>query len=493
MQPGPRAKTMQRLSSIDQVPDAARPGYTPSACKVGIVHLGPGAFHKAHQAALTDAVLAIRGGDWRILGISLRSQQAVQELSPQNGLYTLIAKGAGGTRARVIGAISGAICSADDPGPALAAMAAPATRIVSLTVTEKAYGLDRYTRGCDPTHPAIAADLANPGHPQGVLGLLTAALARRRDAGLPPFTVLCCDNLPENGALLRGAVVDFSARLDQALATWIRTNVAFPSTMVDRITPAPTDSTRAQAASLISAHDLAATETEDFCQWVIEDNFTMGRPDWNLAGAVFVDDVAPYEKMKLRMLNGSHSMLAYVGFHTGCTYVRDAMADPAIANLVQRHLTTAAATLGRVDGIDYPEYAAALLSRFENPAIAHETFQIAMDGSEKMEQRIFSAVPEARKVGVDIRPFAFTTAAWLRHVSGATHDCAPYELRDPRAAQLTELFHDRQGSEIIASLHDTELIPANLRDDLEFWLTVQTILVEMLTMPMRAVVAKEVA
>ena len=482
-----------RLTSLDQVPAALRPGYAPADHGVGIVHLGLGAFHKAHQAALTDLALAATGGDWRILGVSLRSPKASEELHPQTGLYTLIEKGTEGTEARVVASIADAVCSAGDPEPALAAMAAETTRIVSLTVTEKAYGLDRAAQGCDPQHPAVAADLATPDAPQGVLGLLTEALRRRRAAGLPPFTVLCCDNLPDNGVLLRGAVVDFARRLDPALSDWIAAEVAFPSTMVDRITPAATEATRAEAAALTGCEDLAAVETERFCQWVVEDHFPLGRPDWEAAGVIFTDDVSAFEAMKLRMLNGSHSMLAYAGFHAGAAHVRDVMADAPLAALVRRHLTTAAATLPPIAGIDTTAYAEALLRRFENPAIAHETFQIAMDGSEKMPQRIFSAIPDARRGGVSVRAFAFATAAWLRHVSGRSHDCAPYELRDPIAARLQTLAAGQDAPGIVAGLRETGLAPEPVVRDAAFWDEVTEILARMLSQPMADVIAAEAA
>ena len=484
---------MRRLTAPDQVPAALRPGYDPAAHGTGIVHLGPGAFHRAHQAALTDRAIAARGGDWRILAVSLRSARAAEALHAQNGLYTLIAKGADGVEARVIGAIADAIRSAGDPGAALAAMTDPATRIVSLTVTEKAYGFDRAAEGCDPAHPAVAADLARPARPQGVLGLLTQALRLRREAGRMPFTVLCCDNLPANGTLLRAAVVDFARRLDGDLARWIAATVAFPSTMVDRITPAATEATLAEAARLTGCEDRAAIETESFCQWVVEDRFPSGRPAWEAAGAIFTDDVAPYETMKLRMLNGSHSMLAYAGFHAGATHVRDVMANPDLAALVRAHLAAAAATLPPVPGIETRDYAAALIRRFENPLIAHETFQIAMDGSEKLPQRIFAAVIDARARGAAIRPFAFATAAWARHISGATHDCPAYELRDPRAAMLRAIAAGQGAGAIVAGLTQASFMPEPIAGDDGFWSQVETILADMLTRPMTEVIAREAA
>lgn len=422
---------MRRLSSLARVNGpASLPGYDPAAHGRGIVHLGIGAFHRAHQAAVTDAALAARGGDWRITGVSLRSQDVARAMNPQNGLYTLIERGAAGTSARVIAAIDHVIAA--DPAATLTALCDPGVRIVTLTVTEKGYGIDRATRAPDPDHPAVRADLAAPLTPAGTLGLLVAALARRRQAGHLPLAVLSCDNLPENGALLREGVLGFARLTDPALADWIAATVTFPSSMVDRITPAATADTLAEAARQTGCTDLAAVETEPFLQWVIEDAFPHGRPEWEAGGALFVSDVAPYEQMKLTMLNGSHSMLAYAGFLSGQRFVRDVMTDPALSRLVARHLQAAAAELPPLPDIDLGAYAQALRERFRNPAIAHETRQIAMDGTEKLPQRIFNPALLALQRGHDLRPFAFATAAWMRYALGRTDAGAPYPLRDPR-------------------------------------------------------------
>lgn len=484
-----------RLSAQADLPDELALAYRPESHGVGIVHLGLGAFHKAHQAAYTDMALARSGGDWRILGVSLRSADPSAQLGPQDGRYTLIERGAGGSRARVIGAIAGALCTDGAPGPVLAAMADPGCKIVSLTVTEKAYGLDRANTGCNPAHPAVNADLANPEQPQGVLGLIVRALALRREAGIAPFAVLCCDNLPDNGHLLRGAVIDFARRVDPGLADHISQDVAFPSTMVDRITPAPTDDTRSEAARLTGYEDAAAVETEAFHQWVIEDDFPLGRPDWHLAGAVFATSVAPYEAMKLRMLNGSHSMIAYAGFHAGLPLVRDVMADAGLSALVRRHLKAAAATLPPLPGIDLDTYGAELQDRFTNPSIAHETFQIAMDGTEKLPQRIFAPARDTLKKGGDLRPFAFATAAWMRHATRATHDCPSYDLRDPRAGDIAAaLATAKTPRAIVEALCN---LPDFMPDDLvayPVWrAALADILGVMMKSGMRAAIAAEVA
>ncbi len=443
---------MPRLNASVSLPDTvAAPGYTPADHGTGIVHLGLGAFFRAHQAVYTDDALARSGGDWRILGVSLRSTAPAEELAPQDGLYTLIERGDGTPKARIIGAISGAVSGATEIEAIRAALAAPKTRIVTLTVTEKGYGIDRARGGADESHPAVAEDLASPEAPHGVLGLLVQALKLRRAAGTAPFTVLCCDNLPENGTMLRAGVVDFANRCDPELADWIAAEVAFPSCMVDRITPARTETTLADAARLTGHDDAAAIETEPFTQWVIEDRFPAGRPDWEAGGALFVEDVAPYEQMKLRMLNGAHSMLAYSGFLAGHRYVRDTVADDDLRRLIQRQFSAAAATLEPLPGIDFDSYAQQLLERFANPSIAHETYQIAMDGTQKLPQRILQPALSALQSGQNVRPFAFATAAWMRYSLGRTDDGETYALRDPLEAEIAERLANAQTSESIFS------------------------------------------
>jgi len=428
---------LPRLASLDDLPPGVRrPGYVPARHGTGHVHIGPGGFFRAHPAVHADDALAARGGDWRILALGLRGREAAAALNPQGGLYTLLVQGPERTAARVIGALAGVVAAADDPAAPLAALARPVTRVVTLTVTEKAYGLDRARGGVDPAHPDIAADLAGRTPPASPVGLLVAALGLRRARGLAPFTVLSCDNLPANGPLLAGAVTDFARRSDPALADWIARHVAFPSAMVDRITPAPDAATRALAARLTGRDDRAAIATEPFCQWVIEDRFPAGRPAWEAGGAELVADVLPWERAKLWMLNGTHSLLAYAGHLAGRALVRDAMADPALVALARRHLAAAAATLPAGAGPDRAAYAAALMDRFANPAIAHATFQIAMDGSEKLPQRLVAPALAARAAGQDIAPFAFAVAAWMRHCLGRGEDGRPYPLQDPRAAAI---------------------------------------------------------
>ncbi len=398
----------------------------PRRPRPGILHLGPGAFFRAHLAVYTDGALRAKGGAWGIEVAGLRDAATARQFTAQDGCFTLLVRDGTDTRAQVLGPVLRGVAPDDIP----ARMAAPEIRIVTLTVTEKAYGLDPESGGLDPTHPAIAADLTNRAPPRSAVGLIAAGLAARRDAGVPPFTPLSCDNLAGNGHLLRRLVLDFAAHRDPALAEWIATEVPFPSTMVDRITPASTPATRADARRLTGMDDPLAVETEPFLQWVIEDRFAQGRPDWDRAGALFVQDVAPYEAMKLRMLNGTHSLLAWLGLAAGHEFVRDAIADPVIAGAARSHLQAAARTLASVPGVDPGAYAEALLERFRNRAIAHRLDQIAMDGTQKLPPRILSPAAEMLAKGGDTDSFARVTAGWVWHA--AQHE----PLRDPRADEI---------------------------------------------------------
>ncbi|MDF1601799.1 mannitol dehydrogenase family protein [Mesorhizobium sp. YIM 152430] len=447
--------------------DVALPAYVPEDHGCGIVHIGIRAFHKAHQAIYTDTALGLDGGDWRILGVSLRSREAATGLNPQDGRFLLLTRGADGDHARLIGSIAHVLVAPDAPDAVIAAIADPATRIVTVTVTEKAYGIDRSTGGLDLTHEAIAHDLDAPDAPRGVIGFLVAGLARRRATNAGPLTILCCDNLPENGHMLSRLVDAFARRVDPALPAWIDANIRFPSSMVDRITPAPTDRTLADADRMSGLRDDAAVETEPFSQWIIEDDFAAGRPAWEKAGALFVASVSPYEKMKLRMLNGAHSLIAYAGFLAGHETVADAMQDRGLTRIVGRQMEAAAATLPPVPGIDLRAYRDELLARFSNPAIRHLTYQIAMDGTEKLPQRIASPLVETLENG-DADAFAFAIAAWMRYCMGIDETGAAYALRDPKETLIAQAAKDarRAPERLFANLTAIPgVFPAVIRAD----------------------------
>lgn len=486
--------TLPRLNNLAELNGAASPpGYVPNNHKAGIVHLGIGAFHRAHQAVMTDDALAARSGDWRIIGVSLRSHMLAEKLNEQNGLFTLIERGARRDHARVIGSIERVIAA--NPEATLVALCDPAICIVTLTVTEKGYGIDRETGLPDTANAAVAADIKSPETPSGVLGLLVAALRQRRAKKAPPLTLLSCDNLPENGRLLRSGVVGFARMCGESdLAQWIDTHIAFPSSMVDRITPASTDKTLADAKALTGREDRAAVETEPFIQWVIEDNFASGRPYWEAGGALFVPDVTPYERMKLTVLNGGHSMLAYSGFLSGCEYVRDVMSDPDLSGLVRRHLKAAAALQPPLDGVDFDIYTSELIERFANPAIAHETNQIATDGTQKLSQRIFQPAIQALDLEHDVRPFAFAAAMWMRFCLRRHDDGHTYELRDPRADELIEKLAgvELEASKISNAIHSLQqLVPARLASDSTWRSAIEEVLEKTLREGCRASVVSE--
>jgi len=445
-----------RLQNVTGLaPTAKLPAYDRNALKAGILHLGPGAFFRAHFAPFTDGALAAGGGDWGIEVASLRTPDVADNLSVQNGLYTVLIRDTSGTTAHVIGSILGAHVAPRDPAGLLTRLEDPEIRIVSMTVTEKAYGFDPATGGLDLKHPDIVADLANRHAPRGVIGYLVEGLRRRREKGIAPFTPLSCDNLPSNGAVLKRLVLEYTARIDADLHRWIEANVPFPSTMVDRITPASTDETYADAKRLTGRTDLAAIETEPFTQWVIEDHFVNGRPAWEkVHGALMVEEVSAYEKMKLRMLNGAHSLLAYLGYIAGYEFVRDVMDDAGLAALARRHMSAAAATLDPVPGIDLDAYANELIARFANKAIAHRTYQIAMDGTQKLPQRLLEPATEALAKGSKAETYAIAVAAWMRYATGIDRNGERYELRDPRAGEIAALIADvpRNGAAVSAAL-----------------------------------------
>ncbi len=440
-------------ASLSQLPaNVERPDYNRSQVARSIVHLGVGAFHRAHQAMYTEAVLASGDLAWGIVGAGIVSSNMKAALQPQDGLYTLAAMGPAGHQLQVIGAILEVLGGEDDDGQLLEIMRAPSTRIVSLTVTEKGYYLDPATGDLQLQMPAILADLANPAAPKTILGLIVRALQQRKAADTPPFTVLSCDNLPSNGKRAKAAVVAFAQAVDGELADWISRNVAFPCTMVDRITPATTDADRASISAKIGMTDAWPVVTEEFSQWVIEDNFTLGRPDWTLGGAVFSDDIDAWENMKLRCLNGSHSTLAYLGQLTGRETVAQAMQMPLITKLLDALWLEIREVLVAPKGVDPGAYVESLKQRFGNPAIQHRTAQIAMDGSQKLPQRLISTLRERIKAGLPSPTLATALAAWM-HFAVKTAHTPGGKLNDPLSDDI--LFQAKislQPNEIVRNL-----------------------------------------
>jgi fructuronate reductase len=406
------------------------PAFDRAELRPGIVHIGLGAFHRAHQAVYTQRALASSFGPWGIVAVNLRSPEPVEALAAQDGLYTVLVGEREGDTAEVIGVTVDWLCAAEKRDEVLAYLASPQIRIVTLTVSEKAYGLHPLTGGLDTSHPAVAADLENPHAPVGAVGFLVEGLALRRTQGVAPYTVLCCDNLPANGRVVRRLVLQMAERRDPALAEWIAQEGAFPCSMVDRIVPASTEETRQSAVDLLGAEDTLAIETEPFMQWVIEDHFVSGRPAWEAGGAVFAREVEPYEKMKLRLLNGSHTLIAHLGLLHGLEYVRDVMAVPTLAAEAEKHMQAAVKTLDPVPGINLEVYMRQLLERFANPRIAHRNIQIAMDTSQKAPQRLLAPAMETLTAGGDAAEFAKVVALWFATLRRRM-DC-----NDPRRDEL---------------------------------------------------------
>ena len=407
--------------------------------EVGIVHLGLGAFFRAHGAMYIEEAMAQSGGDWGILGVSLQSPTMRDQLVPQGGTYTALELGPDGEKLRHVQSVQGVLVARENPQAVLDAMADPGVKIVSLTVTEKGYCHEPATGRLNVTHPDIVHDL-NHALPTSAPGFLVRALALRHARGLQPFTVLTCDNLPNNGRIVRGVVLDLARTIDPALAVWIEAEGKFPATMVDRIVPAtkPEDVTR--VAGLLGVQDAAPVLHEPFRQWVIEDDFVDGqRPDLGSVGVELVQDVTEYEHMKLRMLNGTHSSLAYLGYLSECETISDCIADPVLDRFVrylwEKEIIPA---LTAPKGVSLIAYADALHTRYANAAIRHRTWQIAMDGSQKLPQRILGTLETNLSAGHPCPGLMLGVAAWMIYVSG--HDLAgnAIEVKDPLADVLRQ-------------------------------------------------------
>ncbi|MGP2481476.1 mannitol dehydrogenase family protein [Pantoea eucalypti] len=427
------------MLQIDRLPaEVQRPTYDRSNLKTRMVHIGFGAFHRAHQALCSDK-LAEQGSDWGYCEVNLNSGDLIQALREQNLLYTLTEMADDSLQTRVIGVITQALHGKSDGIEAVInAMSQPEVAIVSMTVTEKGYCHQPASGNLNPDHPDIVHDLQNPDSPRSLPGLILAAIRRRRKQDLPAFSVMSCDNMPENGHVIRNVIVQLAQYQDPALADYIQQHMTFPSTMVDRIVPAMTDAAFAALNARLGCSDPVAVEAEPFFQWVIEDNFVNGRPAWEKAGAELVSDVLPYEEMKLRMLNGSHSFLAYLGFLAGYEYISDCMADPHFRAAARSLMVDEQAPTLRTQGVDLNAYADSLIARYENRAIKHRTGQIATDGTQKLPQRMLDSLRWHLQRGSDCDLLLLGVAGWMRYVGGIDEKGQPIEIRDPMKAQLAE-------------------------------------------------------
>ena len=425
------------VDTLPEIPVASRPAVLPGDVGPGVLHLGLGAFHRAHQAVYTEQAIAADGGDWAIVAVAPRSRQVLDSIAGQDCLFSVTTLDPDEPQTRVVGSIRQAVHAASDPETVLRRLADPAIRVVPLTVTEKAYRIDQAPGRIRPDDAALSADLAGGAPPRTIPGLLVRGLAARARADAGPIALVSCDNLAENGARLRGLVeqaADLLAGEGLRLRGWLAGNVTFPATMIDRIVPASTAATLDAAARALGVRDLAAVAAEPFSQWVVEDAFPGGRPAWDKAGAVLTDDVAPWERLKLRVVNGVHSALAYLGAVAGCDTIAEALAVPGMRARLDWFLAEdVLPTLHPPDSVDPAGYAEQVLARFANPAVPYRTLQVAMDGSQKLPHRILRTALDRRRAGAEPDGCAFVVAGWIRFLMGRTDDNAALPLDDPLA------------------------------------------------------------
>lgn len=426
-------------SALGQLPDAVSvPSYDRAALTPGIIHIGVGNFHRAHMAVYLDRLIEAGGArDWAILGAGIKPHDAVmrERLMGQDWLTTVVELDPEGLSARVTGAMIDFLPV--DTAGLVAALADPGIRIVSLTITEGGYYLDPQG-GFDADHAEIAADAANPDAPQTVFGILLAGLRRRRAAGVAPFTVMSCDNLPGNGHVAAQAVTGLARLTDPALADWVAANVAFPNGMVDCITPATTARERARVAELFGIEDAAPVLCEPFRQWVLEDNFPAGRPDFAAVGVEFVADVTAHELMKLRILNGGHAAIAYPGGLLGHHFVHEAMADGDVtAWLTALEEREVIPTLTPIPGVDFNRYLVTTRARFANAAVGDTIARLCLDGSNRQPKFILATLAAALGQGRPIEGLALELALWCRYCAATSETGAPIVIEDALADRLT--------------------------------------------------------
>lgn len=436
---------MKRLSRLHMLELSQRgiktPGYSREQ-DIGIVHLGCGNFHRAHQAFYFDKLLEMGERDWMILGVSLRSSKVSDGLNPQDGLYTLVSRSCELQSPRLIGSVSKVLVAPHNPESVIRSMADKAVSLITLTVTEKGYRPALPGGQVDMEDPDVLHDIQNPETPKTAVGYLVAALARRLSLGSGPLTLLSCDNMPDNGNALKRGVIALARQRDSTLADWIERECTFPSSMVDRIVPATTADDLECFETEYGCSDRGLVNTEPFTQWVIEDTFAARRPCLEKAGVTFTNDVASWENAKLRLLNGAHSALAYLAFPMGMSFVHEAVRDNDFRNFIDILWSEASQTLCPASGLDERAYKAALIERFENQALSHRLFQIAMDGSQKLPQRILAPLLERYERGLESPALMLVVAAWMRWQFGLTESGMTFQIDDPLAKETRRLIEE---------------------------------------------------
>ena len=426
--------------------DVSVPTYDRAAVRRRVVHFGVGGFHRAHEAMYLDRLLEDGHGDWGLCGVGVLSFDAAMRdaLAAQDGLYTLVTTAPDGSSdARVVGSIVDYLFVPDDPEAVIATLADPDTAIGSLTITEGGYGIDDATGTYAPRDEATLADLDGATPPRSVMGLLAEGLRRRRDAGIPAFTVMSCDNIQGNGHVARAALLGFAERRDAELAAWIAENVSFPNSMVDRITPVTTDETRAAVAEEFGIDDRWPVRSESFVQWVLEDAFPLGRPPFERAGVQLVDDVEPYELLKLRLLNASHQAMSYLGILSGAHYVHEVCTDELFVAFLQGYMhDEAIPTLRPVPGIDLDAYCDQLIARFSSEAIRDTLARQVVDGSDRLPKFLLPVVREQLATGGRIDHAALVLAAWSVFLEGRTETGEETPAVDSRLDELRAIVAD---------------------------------------------------
>ena len=438
---------LNRRNLDNLTPKVAKPTYLDSDTQHGIAHFGVGGFHRAHQAFYTDALMDQgRDLDWSICGIGLRPEdrKVRDDLAGQDYLYTLFELGdSDDTQSRIIGSISNMLLAEDNIQAVIDKLASPHIRIVSLTITEGGYCIDDSTGEFMAHLPQIQQDLAQPQAPRTVFGVLCAALAQRRTNHTPAFTVMSCDNLPHNGNVARKALLAFAALSNPDLHDWIAANVSFPNAMVDRITPMTSNAHRLQLHDQLGIDDAWPVVCEPFIQWVLEDKFSNGRPAWETVGVQLTDDVTPYEEMKIKLLNGSHLALTYLGFLKGYRFVHDTMNDPLFVAYMRAYMDKdVTPQLAPVPGIDLTAYKNTLVQRFSNQAIADQLERVCSDGSSKFPKFTVPTINRLIADGAELKRAALVVAAWALYLKGVDETGQTYAIPDPRAEFCQALVAD---------------------------------------------------
>ncbi|GGQ77365.1 mannitol dehydrogenase family protein [Couchioplanes azureus] len=480
-------------ANLPVLPDGVEaPGYDRGTVRPGVVHIGVGGFHRAHQAVYFDE-LARRGlaADWGLVGVGLHSPQMGEVLKAQDGLYLVVERSGAGTTARVVAAMGRYLYAPDERPAVLDALSDPATRLVTLTITGNGYNLTSDGE-FSVDDPLVASELEDPGRPDTVFGYLVEALDRRRRAGAAPFTVLSCDNIPSNGVAARTMVVSFAELRDPELARWIDEHVAFPSSMVDRITPETTPEERDRIVRSFGIDDRWPVITERFTQWVIEDRFCNDRPPLEKVGVQFVEDVAPYELTKKRLLNASHCALGYLGYLAGYRTTAEVMADPAYAAYISALVDEIKPLLPAVDGIDLDKYQAALMERLANPEIADQLSRLCRRGSTKVPSYLLPSITETLEQGRPVPLLTLAVAGWFRYLQGEDYAGDPIRVEGPREDELVPLAQQdglnprplltvrdvfdslADNPEFVRDLHvASEALRAGPRETIETWLSVR--------------------